>query len=103
MSRIRLGSTERSRRIILAAIVLITVTILSAAVTRPSLVSFAIEEKVAENPAWTPEESVGPPLNTTLILVEDKDGTRCDHFAFRVDETAGDAGNEASASGFEDE
>ena len=68
-----------------------------------ALVCLAIEEKVAEDARWAPEETVGPALDATLVLVKDKDGARGDHFPFRVDETAGYSWYKAATGGFEDE
>lgn len=75
----------------------------SAAVTRSPLLRLAIEEEVAQDPAWAPEEAVGPPLDAALVLVEDENGARGDHLALRIDETTGDAWNKTSAGGLEDE
>jgi hypothetical protein len=41
--------------------------------TCTTLVGFTIKKKVAQDTTWTPEETVGPALNTALVLVEDKD------------------------------
>lgn len=68
-----------------------------------ALVRLAVEEKVAEDAGGAPEEAVCPALDATLLLVKDKDGPGCDHFSLRVDEAAGDPGDEAAACGLEDE
>jgi hypothetical protein len=98
---IRLWSAESS--VGLAAVKLDWLDVLAIALVRALLVCFAIEEKVAEDPAWAPEETVGPALDATLVFVEHEHGARGDHFALRIDEAAGDSGNEASASRLEDE
>lgn len=65
-------------------------------VSSASLLCFAIEKEITKNTAWTPEEAVRPTLDAALILVKDKDGPGGDHLSLRVDEPAGDAGNETA-------
>ena len=74
-----------------------------ASVACATLVCLAVEEKVAEDAGRTPEETVGPALDTALVLVKDKDGARRDHFALRVDETSGHSWDEAASGSLEDE
>lgn len=63
----------------------------------------AIEEEVAQYPAGAPEEPVGPTLDAALVLVEDEDGPRRDHFAFRINQTASYPRNQSPSCGLEDE
>lgn len=64
---------------------------------------FSVEKEIAQNPAGTPKEAVGPTFDSALCLVEHKDGARCDHLTFRLDQPAGNTGDHSPTSGFEDE
>jgi hypothetical protein len=77
--------------------------IASAPVTRATFLGFAIEQEIAQYPAWTPKKAIRPTLDAALVLVKDEHGARGDHLAFRVDEAAGDAWDHPAAGGFEDE
>ena len=68
-----------------------------------TFLGFSVEEEIAQDPARTPKKAISPAFDATLGLIEDEDGARCDHFPFRLHQSAGDAGNDPSSSGFEDE
>ena len=89
----------------LAVFPLLVVVLLRAGapVPCPALFRFAVEEEIAQDAAWTPEEPVGPPLDATLVLVEDEDGARGYHFALSVDEAPGDARDHTTSRCLEDE
>lgn len=74
----------------------------STAMASPPLLRLAVQEEVAKDTTRAPEESVGPTLDTTLVLVENKHGARGDHLAFGVDKAAGDPGYESATSSFQD-
>ena len=75
----------------------------SAPVACAPFLRFAIEQKVAQDPARAPEKPICPPLDPALVLVEDKDGAGGDHFALGIDETARYARNQSTPCGLEDE
>lgn len=77
--------------------------LLCRSAARPSFVGFPIQKEITEYAAWTPVETIGPPLDPALVLVENEDGAGCDHLAFGVDEATGYARDQAPASGLEDE
>lgn len=64
---------------------------------------FSVEKEIAKNPAGTPEKAIGPSFDATLRFIEDKDGARCDHLPFRLDQPASNAWDDPSTSGLEDE
>lgn len=73
------------------------------AMASASLLSLAIKQEVAEDATRTPEETICPALDAALVLIEDEDGARGDHLAFRVDETTSDTRDEAATGSFEDQ
>lgn len=75
----------------------------SAPVARATFLGLAIEQEIAQYPAWTPKEAIRPTLDAALVFVKDENGARGDHLALRVDEAAGDAGDHSATGGFEDE
>ena len=70
---------------------------------RTALIRLAIEQEIAEDAGGRPEEAICPALDTGLVLVEDEDGAGGDHAPFGVDEAAGNARDESSSGGLEDE
>lgn len=68
-----------------------------------TLVCFAIKEEIAENATGTPKVAICPALDAALVLIEDKDRARGDHFTLRIDETTRNAGDEAPPGSLEDE
>lgn len=68
-----------------------------------TLVCLAIKEEIAENTTGTPKVAICPALDAALVLIEDKDGARGDHFTLRIDETPSDPGDETPPGSLEDE
>jgi hypothetical protein len=104
------GTTERlalrfgrSGAVSAGGIGLIAAIVARAPVARAAFLGLAIEQEIAQYPAWAPKKAVRPTLDAALVLVKDENGAGGDHLALRVDEAAGDAGDHSAAGGFEDE
>jgi len=70
---------------------------------RATFLRLAVKEEVSKYPAGTPKEPVRPTFDATFIFVKDKNRPGGYHLAFGVDETPGDAWDQAAACGLEDE
>lgn len=103
------GTTERGGFVSTSLLIVVSGDYFGWAVTRfrpkgcTTFLCFSVEKEIAQNPARTPKKAIGPTFDATLGFIEDKDGARCDHFAFRLDQSAGNAGDYPPTSGFEDE
>lgn len=59
-------------------------------------------QKVSQDPTWTPDHTVRPSLDSTFVLVKDKDGSRLYHSSFSFYQPPGDSGYHAPSSGLKD-
>jgi hypothetical protein len=74
-----------------------------APITSTLLVCLAIEQEVAKNTTWAPEETICPALDTALVLIKDKYRARGDHLTLCINEPTSDTRNESTTSSLENE
>ena len=60
-------------------------------------------QEIAQNTRRGPDKTVCPAFNARFVFIKYEDGTRCDHLALRINETASDARDKAAAGCLEDE
>ena len=67
------------------------------------LLDLTVDEKIVEDPAWTPDQTVSPSFDAGLDLVENEDRPAPDELALVVTKTTGDLRQDATPYRLKDE